>query len=72
MPYSNCMRCDSCDGFPCIVHAKSDAEVLGVSPALEYADVELRTNTEAIRLNTEPRAARSPASSSSTPAPRRR
>ena len=29
MPFSACMRCDNCDGFPCIVHAKSDAEVLG-------------------------------------------
>ena len=41
MPFSACMRCDNCDGFPCIVHAKSDAEVLGVRPALEHANVEL-------------------------------
>ncbi|MFZ0091581.1 MAG: GMC family oxidoreductase [Solirubrobacteraceae bacterium] len=52
MPYSTCMRCHSCDGFPCIVHAKSDAEVLGVRPALEHANVELRINTEAVRLTT--------------------
>ena len=25
--YSACVRCASCDGFPCLVHAKSDAEV---------------------------------------------
>ena len=36
MPYSACMRCGNCDGFPCVVHAKSDAEVLGVRPALEH------------------------------------
>ncbi len=54
MPYSNCMRCNSCDGFPCIVHAKSDAEVLGVRPALEHPNVELRTGAQAVRLTTSP------------------
>ena len=52
MPYSACMRCDNCDGFPCIVHAKSDAEVLGVRPALEHDNVELRINAEVVRLET--------------------
>ncbi len=28
MPYSACVRCANCDGFPCVVHAKSDAEVI--------------------------------------------
>ena len=32
MPYSTCVRCANCDGFPCPVHAKADAEVLGVRP----------------------------------------
>ena len=52
MPYSACMRCDNCDGFPCIVHAKSDAEVLGVRPALEHDNVELLIDAEAVRLST--------------------
>lgn len=52
MPFSTCMRCDCCDGFPCIAHAKSDAEVLGVRPALEHPSVELWTNAQAIRLIT--------------------
>ena len=26
-PHSPCVRCQNCDGFPCLVHAKSDAEV---------------------------------------------
>jgi choline dehydrogenase-like flavoprotein len=50
MPFSACMRCDNCDGFPCIVHAKSDADVLGVRPALEHANVELRIDSEVVRL----------------------
>ena len=28
MAHSPCVRCATCDGFPCLVHAKSDAEVL--------------------------------------------
>src|SRR4051795_9426121 len=54
MPYSNCVRCSTCDGFPCLVHAKSDAEVLGVRPALEHPNVTLLTNTEAVALHTNP------------------
>jgi choline dehydrogenase-like flavoprotein len=54
MPYSTCIRCANCDGFPCAVHAKSDAEVLGVRPALEHSNVTLLTNAQAIRLDTDP------------------
>ena len=52
MPHSHCVRCATCDGFPCLVHAKSDAEVLGVRPALEHPNVTLLTNAEAVRLET--------------------
>src|SRR5262249_48820139 len=52
MPYSHCVRCQNCDGFPCAVHAKSDAEVLGVRPALEHPNVTLLTNAKALRLAT--------------------
>ena len=31
-PTARCVRCPNCDGFPCLVHAKSDAEVLGGAP----------------------------------------
>jgi len=54
MPYSRCVRCDNCDGFPCVVHAKSDAEVISVRPALEHANVTLLTNAEAVKLETNP------------------
>jgi choline dehydrogenase-like flavoprotein len=52
MPYSTCIRCATCDGFPCLVHAKSDAEVLGVRPALEHSNVTLMTNARAVKLET--------------------
>jgi len=54
MPYSTCVRCPSCDGFPCPLHAKSDAEVIGVRPALEHAGVTLVTNARAVKLETNP------------------
>ncbi|HMD51347.1 MAG TPA: GMC family oxidoreductase [Solirubrobacteraceae bacterium] len=53
MPYSRCVRCSTCDGFPCLVHAKSDAEVLGVRPALEHPNVTLLTNARALQLTTD-------------------
>jgi choline dehydrogenase-like flavoprotein len=52
MPYSQCVRCEDCDGFPCLVQAKSDAEVLGVRPALEHPNVTLLTNSQVLKLNT--------------------
>jgi choline dehydrogenase-like flavoprotein len=52
MPYSVCVRCQNCDGFPCAVHGKSDAEVLGVRPALEHSNVTLLTNARAVKLET--------------------
>ena len=54
MPYSKCVRCQNCDGFPCVVHAKSDAEVISVRPALEHPNVTLLTGAEAVRLETNP------------------
>ncbi len=52
MPYSACVRCNNCDGFPCPVHGKSDADVLGVRPALEHPNVTLLTNAKAVKLET--------------------
>jgi choline dehydrogenase-like flavoprotein len=53
MPYSTCVRCANCDGFPCVLHAKSDAEVIGVRPALEHSNVTLLTNTKVVKLETD-------------------
>jgi choline dehydrogenase-like flavoprotein len=51
---SRCIRCNTCDGFPCLVHAKADAEVLAVSPALEHPNVTLMTNAYVERLEASP------------------
>ncbi len=48
-----CIRCKTCDGFPCQVLAKADADVCCVRPALESPDVELWTRTLAHRLLTD-------------------
>ena len=47
---SLCIRCNTCDGFPCRLHAKGDAEVCGVAPALTYSNVRLLTGTQVTRL----------------------
>jgi choline dehydrogenase-like flavoprotein len=52
-PFSTCIRCMNCDGFPCLLHAKSDAEVLGVRPALEHPNVTLLTRATAVKLGTD-------------------
>jgi choline dehydrogenase-like flavoprotein len=52
-PYSACVRCANCDGFPCLVHAKSDAEVIAVRPALEHPNVTLLTDARAVRLESD-------------------
>jgi choline dehydrogenase-like flavoprotein len=53
-PHSKCIRCQDCDGFPCLVYAKSDAETIGVRPALEHANVTLLTEARAVKLKTNP------------------
>ncbi|WCG84655.1 GMC family oxidoreductase [Pectobacterium sp. A5351] len=46
----NCIRCKTCDGFPCKIDAKYDAETALVAPALKTGHVSLMTNTLAKRL----------------------
>lgn len=40
---SPCIRCNTCDGFPCLIHAKSDAETCALAPALQSPNVSLLT-----------------------------
>lgn len=48
-----CIRCKTCDGFPCKVHAKGDADICCVRPALENDNVEIWTGTQAHRILTD-------------------
>ncbi len=49
---SKCIRCETCDGFPCLVYAKSDAQVCAVDPALTHSNVTLLTGAKVLRLET--------------------
>lgn len=51
-PHSACIRCATCDGFPCLLNAKADAQVLGVDPALAHGNVKLVTNAKVEALLT--------------------
>ena len=50
---SACIRCGTCDGFPCLVNAKADADVRCVRPALARGNVALHTRTKVVRLETD-------------------
>jgi choline dehydrogenase-like flavoprotein len=52
-PGGKCIRCQTCDAFPCRVLAKGDADVCSVRPALESPNVELWTNAFATRITTD-------------------
>ena len=51
--FSACIRCATCDGFPCLVHAKSDAEVIAVRPAMAHQNVTLLRNAHVQKLETD-------------------
>lgn len=42
-PGGSCIRCQTCDGFPCRLGAKSDAETCALGPALAGGSVRLLT-----------------------------
>jgi choline dehydrogenase-like flavoprotein len=51
---SKCIRCETCDGFPCLIDAKADAHVCCVEPSLAYPNVTLLRNALVTRLMTTP------------------
>jgi choline dehydrogenase-like flavoprotein len=53
-PGGGCILCATCDGFPCKLAAKNDAETCAVEPALKTGNVELRTGALAHRLILSP------------------
>jgi choline dehydrogenase-like flavoprotein len=49
-----CILCNTCNSFACKLHAKSEADVCCVRPAIERSNVALWTNAYARRLITDP------------------
>ena len=56
---SRCIRCNTCDGFACLVGAKSDAQVVCIDEAIKHPNVTLLTNSLVKRLETDSIRARS-------------
>lgn len=50
---SPCIRCATCDGHPCLLNAKADAQVICVDPALRHPNVTLLTGACVSRLETD-------------------
>jgi choline dehydrogenase-like flavoprotein len=50
---SVCVRCSTCDGYPCLLNAKSDAQVCGIDYATEFPNVTLLTNALVTKLQTD-------------------
>jgi choline dehydrogenase-like flavoprotein len=51
---AQCVRCSTCDGFPCRIDAKCDTELRCIQPAVARGGVELWTGARATRLHTDP------------------
>ena len=49
----NCIFCNTCNSFPCKIHAKSDAEICAVRPATAMGNVTLWVNATARKLVTD-------------------
>ncbi len=50
---SPCIRCVTCDGYPCLMHAKADTEAVCVRPAMGRTNVTLLTDACVSRLETD-------------------
>ena len=53
-----CVRCGTCDAFPCRLDAKGDAEMCLLNPALRDPNISLHTGCEVKRLITDANGAR--------------
>ena len=52
-PGGSCIRCATCDGFPCAFDAKGDSEACALRPALQTGKVRLLTGTKVTRICTD-------------------
>ena len=50
---SKCIKCNTCDGFPCLLKAKADAATCCIEQILDNPNVTLFTNTKAERIETD-------------------
>ena len=48
-----CVRCNTCDGFPCRLGAKGDAETRLIDPVLQHENVVLQTGAQVARLRAD-------------------
>ncbi|APB32814.1 choline dehydrogenase [Gloeomargarita lithophora Alchichica-D10] len=53
-----CIRCDTCDGFPCLTQGKADGEVNGIQPIRHQENITLLVNAQVTRLLTNPQGTR--------------
>jgi len=53
-PDRECVLCPTCDGYPCLIGAKADAEMSTLRPALAGGSVKLMVGTKIDRLITSP------------------
>ena len=51
--WSQCIKCDTFDGFPCLVDGKYDSDTTCIRPALQHRNVTLLTNALVTRLVTD-------------------
>ena len=49
---SGCIRCDTCDGYPCLLHAKSDSDINCIRQIMHLPNVTLVTQAKVTRLLT--------------------
>jgi choline dehydrogenase-like flavoprotein len=49
---SKCIRCDTCDGYPCLMHAKSDSDINCIREIMHLPNVTLITRAKVTRLLT--------------------
>jgi choline dehydrogenase-like flavoprotein len=55
---NGCILCNTCNSFVCRIHAKSEADVCAVRPAMRTGNVTLWTRARALRLITDGRGRR--------------
>ena len=50
---SQCIKCKTCGGYPCLLKAKCDARTIAIEPMLDAPNVTLLTGRKAVRLETD-------------------